>query len=100
MDADVIVIGAGVAGLGAALRLARAGRRVLVLEARGRPGGRILTVRPRGLKVAVELGPEFVHGGNPLVRAAFRAAGMRLEPVRRDLWARDLPGWKNQHAYW
>lgn len=40
MNPDVIVIGAGFAGLSAAVRLARCGRRVLVLEARGRLGGR------------------------------------------------------------
>ena len=39
-DADVIVAGAGFAGLRAARDLADAGRSVLVLEARDRPGGR------------------------------------------------------------
>ncbi len=43
MDADVIVLGAGFAGLAAAERLADAGRRVLVLEARDRVGGRART---------------------------------------------------------
>jgi monoamine oxidase len=100
MDADVIVIGAGVAGLGAAVKLAQAGRRVLVLEARDRAGGRILSEQPRGLKGPVELGPEFVHGGNALLRAALREAGMRLAPVRRDMWARDARGLRHQHAYW
>ena len=42
--ADVLVLGAGIAGLAAAERLAAAGRRVLVLEARDRIGGRIHTV--------------------------------------------------------
>ena len=37
---DVIVVGAGFAGLSAAVRLARGGARVLVLEARARLGGR------------------------------------------------------------
>lgn len=100
MDLDVIVIGAGVAGLSAALRLAQAGKRVLVLEARDRAGGRILSAQPRDLKVPVELGPEFVHGGSALLRAALREAGMRLEPVRRDMWARDERGLRHRHAYW
>jgi monoamine oxidase len=100
MDADVIVIGAGVAGLSTALPLAQAGWRVLVLEARDRAGGRIFTLPARGLRVPVELGPEFVHGGNPLLRAALREAGMRLAPVRRDMWARDERGLRHQHAYW
>jgi monoamine oxidase len=63
--ADVIIIGAGVAGLSAAGMLSRAGIRVLVLEARDRVGGRVLTVHPPGLDVAVELGAEFVHGRPP-----------------------------------
>jgi monoamine oxidase len=62
---DVVIIGAGAAGLSAAGMLSRAGVRVLVLEARDRVGGRVLTVHPPGLDVAVELGAEFVHGRPP-----------------------------------
>jgi monoamine oxidase len=61
-DADVLVVGAGIAGLAAAERLAAAGRRVLVLEARDRIGGRIHTAHDPELEVPVELGAEFVHG--------------------------------------
>ncbi len=61
-DADVIVIGAGAAGLAAARDLRRAGRSVLCLEARERIGGRILTVHDPLTTVPVELGAEFVHG--------------------------------------
>jgi monoamine oxidase len=100
MDADVIVIGAGVAGLGAALRLARAGRRVLVLEARARVGGRICSVPVRGLRLPVELGAEFVHGGNALLRAALREAGMGLVPAPRDMWANGPDGLRREHATW
>src|SRR5579884_4059419 len=64
-DTDVLIIGAGVAGLAAAGMLSRAGVRVLVLEARDRIGGRIATIHPAGLNVAVELGAEFVHGRPP-----------------------------------
>jgi monoamine oxidase len=42
MDADVIVIGAGAAGLAAARSIGRRTLRVLVLEARDRIGGRVL----------------------------------------------------------
>ena len=62
----MLVIGAGVAGLNAGCLLAEAGRRVAILEARGRIGGRIWT-QPVSLEraqppIAVELGAEFVHG--------------------------------------
>ena len=47
-DVDVIVIGAGLAGLHAALTLEATGLRVLVLEAQQRVGGRIHSMRQQG----------------------------------------------------
>jgi monoamine oxidase len=62
MKPDVIIIGAGAAGMMAARILCNAGRRVLLLEARNRIGGRIWTIgNPRGGN-PIELGPEFIHG--------------------------------------
>lgn len=64
---DVMVIGAGVAGLIAGRALAEAGRRVIILEARNRIGGRIWTrhVSLQGGAIPVELGAEFIHGLPP-----------------------------------
>lgn len=59
---DVIVIGAGIAGLTAAATLQQAGLRVMILEARGRIGGRIFTRRDLVDGVPVEMGAEFIHG--------------------------------------
>lgn len=59
---DVVVIGAGLAGLAAARALRAAGLEVVVLEARGRVGGRVATVHDRATPLAVELGAEFVPG--------------------------------------
>jgi monoamine oxidase len=59
---EVVVVGAGVAGLAAARMLAEAGRRVALLEARDRIGGRVHTVQAIQGELAVELGAEFVHG--------------------------------------
>jgi monoamine oxidase len=60
-----IVVGAGVAGLAAARELAAHGFEPLVLEARDRCGGRILTVRDPASPAPLELGAEFVHGVHP-----------------------------------
>ena len=59
----VLVIGAGMAGLTAARKLAEAHRHVMVLEARNRVGGRIFTLRERN--EVLELGAEFIHGRPP-----------------------------------
>ena len=80
---DVVVIGAGAAGLAAAAALSRAGRTVLVLEARARIGGRVWTRRMPGLSVPVELGGEFVHGEAAVTHALLRKAGMATVPSGR-----------------
>jgi monoamine oxidase len=89
--ADVLVLGAGIAGLAAADRLAAAGRRVLVLEARDRVGGRIHTIDDPGLQHPIELGPEFVHGSPAELLELIRTAGLHVDdvPQRHQPGARD-----------
>ena len=66
VGADVVVIGAGAAGLSCAQALVRAGLRPVVWEARDRPGGRIATWRTPDDQ-PIELGAQVVHGSdNPL----------------------------------
>ncbi len=73
---ETIVIGAGVAGLSAARLLSDAGRRVAVLEARDRVGGRVWTDRRDGL--VTDLGASWIHGiDGSAVAAAAQAFGMR-----------------------
>jgi monoamine oxidase len=71
---DVIVVGAGIAGLAAADRLTRSGARVQVIEARERIGGRLWT-RADAAGLPIDLGGAWVHGtrGNPLTDLADRA---------------------------
>ena len=61
-SADVLIVGAGAAGLAAALELGKAGRTVLILEGRDRAGGRINTTFDHQSGMPYELGPEFIHG--------------------------------------
>ncbi|HEU5210059.1 MAG TPA: NAD(P)/FAD-dependent oxidoreductase [Longimicrobiales bacterium] len=89
MNTDVLVIGAGVAGLAAAGELARAGVRVRVLEARDRIGGRIHTLRDASLAVPVELGAEFVHDLTPALRSVLERASIELIPLEGEQWRAD-----------
>ena len=78
---EVLIIGAGVAGLTAARHLTAAGARVLVLEARERLGGRVLTDHtPDG---PVELGAEFVHGAVEETLSVAREAALPLRETDR-----------------
>ena len=84
MDADVIVIGGGLAGLTAARDLRDAGRRVIVLEARDRLGGRTWTGTLPGTDVQVEWGGTWVHPGSPpAADDAIRRYGLRMVESRR-----------------
>ncbi|TCZ71428.1 flavin monoamine oxidase family protein [Flaviaesturariibacter aridisoli] len=69
---DVLILGAGAAGLYAAHELALAGKRVAVIEARDRVGGRVLTVQDGGAR---ELGAEFIHGEGALSKEVLRRSG-------------------------
>jgi monoamine oxidase len=73
---DVLILGAGVAGLTAAQELSAAGLRVLLLEARDRVGGRIFTHHTA--KYPVELGAEFAHGCPPQIFSLVEEEGLRL----------------------
>jgi len=80
-DIDVVIIGAGGAGLAAARELDRAGRRVCCLEARDRIGGRILTVHDPHTAVPIEMGAEFIHGRSSEIFDVVRSAGLTAYEV-------------------
>ena len=87
---DVLVVGAGAAGLAAAAELTRAGRSVLIVEARDRIGGRCDTRRLPGVAVPVELGAEFIHGRPQATYSLMEKAGVAaVDSTRTQLVLRD-----------
>jgi monoamine oxidase len=79
-DADVLIVGAGVAGLAAARELRARGVRPVILEARSRVGGRIFT------ESGVELGAEFVHGWPPVLCDMLKEASLPIKEVPNLRW--------------
>lgn len=78
----VVVIGAGLAGLAAALELTRAGIEVRVLEARGRSGGRVHTLRaPFDDGLYAEAGAVFVPADHATTLGFVQEFGLGLQPV-------------------
>ncbi|MGH7046617.1 MAG: flavin monoamine oxidase family protein [Stellaceae bacterium] len=82
-----VVVGAGAAGLMAARELARAGRKVTILEARDRCGGRIYALPAEEFGYPAEGGAEFVHGAAPITRTLMREAGLSLSPRGGRRWS-------------
>jgi len=84
-EPDVIILGAGVAGLAAAIELSRGGLAVAILEARDRIGGRIFT-QPSAGGSPVELGAEFVHGLSPEIWQPFQEHHVPLTELSGENW--------------
>jgi monoamine oxidase len=84
---DVIIIGAGAAGMAAARALSEHNLDIRVLEARDRIGGRIHTERPEHLHFPIELGAEYVHGCPPDLWNIVNEAGIRLNDTCVNHWA-------------
>lgn len=84
--AHFVIVGAGVAGLIIARELARAGKKVTILEARNRCGGRIYPLSAQEFGYPAEGGAEFVHGPAPVTRALMREAGLSLMPIEGNRW--------------
>lgn len=86
MPSDVLIIGAGAAGLSAALELSRAGVRVEIIEARDRVGGRMFTLLDPTLNHPIELGAEFVHGLVPEIWERVQQHNLKVTEVEGDMW--------------
>ncbi|MFK4644552.1 monoamine oxidase [Bradyrhizobium ottawaense] len=85
----IVIVGAGAAGLMAARELARTGRKVTVLEARERCGGRILPLPVEEFGYPAAGGAEFVHGEAPVTRELLREAGLSLREIAGEQWSFD-----------
>lgn len=96
--ADVLVIGAGAAGLNAAYELSRAGAEVEVLEARNRIGGRIWTVPSSDRFVPLELGAEFIHGENEALWDMIRRGNFGIRKVNDEHIA--FPPLEKKTQFW
>lgn len=86
MDADVVVLGAGAAGLAAARKLAAQSLRVILVEARDRSGGRVWTLPSSRTSLGIELGAEFIHGAAPRTLALLRDAGSAAVDTADESW--------------
>ncbi|AYA36034.1 FAD-dependent oxidoreductase [Hymenobacter oligotrophus] len=85
-EAEILIVGGGAAGLMAARELSQAGKRVVLLEARPRLGGRIHTFCGEGFTAPTEAGAEFMHGEVPLTRALLAEAGIACHDTAGEVY--------------
>src|SRR5262245_783002 len=85
-NSHCLIVGAGAAGVMAARELARSNKKVTVLEARDRCGGRIYPLSAQEFGYPAEGGAEFVHGAAPVTRALMREARLSLSPIKGTRW--------------
>jgi monoamine oxidase len=82
----IVIVGAGAAGLMTARELARAGKRVTILEARDKCGGRIQSLSVGDAVRGAEGGAEFVHGEAPVTLGLLREARLSILPIEGTAW--------------
>lgn len=101
MKYDVIIIGAGAAGLLATRDLAKAGYHVCILEAAGIAGGRISTIK-ENFQDPVEAGAEFIHGKLPLTFKILKEARLSYEVVEGKMIGVQNGNWQTEehNAHW
>jgi len=85
-NTHILIIGAGATGLMAAWTLAKSGKKVTVLEARNRCGGRIHTLNHELFFKNTELGAEFVHGDLPVTLNLLNEAGIPYHSANAEMW--------------
>jgi monoamine oxidase len=96
---DVVVVGAGASGLMAAWEFAMVGKKVAVLEARERIGGRMFTYHDERFDMPVELGAEFIHGKLELTQTILDRAGIDYYEVTGEVWRKNNGKLKEQNDF-
>jgi monoamine oxidase len=96
---DVIIIGAGAAGLMAAKELTDAGQKVIVLEARDRIGGRICSLNSQPFSAPMEAGAEFIHGNLEVTQKLLKKAGISYQKMSGDIWQVLKGHWKKENQF-
>lgn len=96
---DVIVIGAGACGLMAALEMALTGKKIAVIEARDRIGGRIHTIYDQEFDQPVELGAEFIHGELKETFLISKKAGIGHDKTAGEIWQNEDGNLEEQNDF-
>ena len=100
IELDVIIIGAGAAGLACARELSGAGKRLCIVEARDRAGGRIDTHHIDGVGIPIELGAEFIHGEVEETFSIVDAAALLVYELPNDHWSVRDGKWERLENFW
>lgn len=96
---DVLIIGAGAAGLVAALELALTGRKTAVIEAKNKIGGRAVNLYHEQFERPVEAGAEFIHGNLELTLQLLKKAGISYHKAGGELWQKTGGQWHEQQEF-
>ena len=83
---DILIIGAGAAGLAAAYELSLVEKKLIVLEARNRVGGRIHSIKDNRFAQTIEVGAEFIHGDLPVTLRLIKKAGLNSHAAKGKMW--------------
>lgn len=98
-EENILIIGAGAAGLMAARQLLKAGNKVVILEAMDRVGGRVHDIKAPGLSVPIMLGAEFIHGNLPVTFSLLKEAGIKYDVVKGINYRSHKGNFKEQEGF-
>src|SRR5687768_14310890 len=101
IESDVVILGAGAAGLSAGRALAGNGLRITILEARDRIGGRVHTIHDAASPLPIELGAEFLHGKDPETFRIVQEAPLAVYEITGEHWhAAGAGGFTKLEDFW